>query len=596
MKKRHRAYAFDDDERGRLDVDKIPMIRIHIILHEPWNLRGARYPNPDEEKKVVDYLDDKMRTHVADYSSGPYASPWFCFIKPNRTLSPEDEIFVPQSQDDEFEEGEIKEAFRAEEYDGIYRELGLLLSCEMRDKDASAKAQKMRHLYVVCFSKTVMQRGERSARPRQRPLGASGGDDSRRPIGKESTPIFDDDNIELFLDAYQAHAAREGWSTLERIGRFEEPITHIREEALTWQDVEARMWRRGCGGEDAEAEGFPVEFRRITGSDLRGPSPTLPEERETVPLRMPLDSLEANLDASQWRTSQLGADPGEPARYEPAEESPEPEPEVGPHRPEEPRTEGVITVGDDTPPPTSIPEQVARYWPEGVTEPDSEEVPVPSLEVITPPPAQAEPEGREESKRARTSTTVAPQLAEHVAEPPDTEMPTSEEPPPELPHAEEGVNAGVPLREAHGTQVGRSPRETAEEKFARVQVRLEEIYEEKVRLEAAGEASKPPIDPLTSEQRIDETWASYEGKRDAARLRSQEAGQEDERADETRETGDLGFSATRMAIERTDRRIREVAITSFQWYSMLSDELAASRMEVEQLSTHLAEERAENQA
>ncbi|GBG69447.1 hypothetical protein CBR_g4142 [Chara braunii] len=86
MKKRHRAYAFSDEERGRLDVDKIPMIRIHTVPHEPWNMRGAWYPNPDEEKKVVDYLDGKIRTHVADYSSGPYASPWFCFIKPNGTL------------------------------------------------------------------------------------------------------------------------------------------------------------------------------------------------------------------------------------------------------------------------------------------------------------------------------------------------------------------------------------------------------------------------------------------------------------------------------------------------------------------------------
>ncbi|GBG90274.1 hypothetical protein CBR_g50452 [Chara braunii] len=86
MKRRHRAYAFSDEERGRLDVDKIPMIRIHTVRHEPWNMRGARYPNPDEKRKVVDYLDGKIHTHVADYSSGPYASPWFCFIKPNGTL------------------------------------------------------------------------------------------------------------------------------------------------------------------------------------------------------------------------------------------------------------------------------------------------------------------------------------------------------------------------------------------------------------------------------------------------------------------------------------------------------------------------------
>ncbi|GBG86042.1 hypothetical protein CBR_g40943 [Chara braunii] len=83
---RHAAYAFSDDERGRLDVDIIPMIRIHTVPHEPWNLRGARYPNPADEEKVVNYLDGKIRTHVADYSSGPYASPWFCFVKPNGTL------------------------------------------------------------------------------------------------------------------------------------------------------------------------------------------------------------------------------------------------------------------------------------------------------------------------------------------------------------------------------------------------------------------------------------------------------------------------------------------------------------------------------
>ncbi|GBG89910.1 hypothetical protein CBR_g49760 [Chara braunii] len=86
MKRKHHAYAFSDEERGRLDVDKIPMIRIHTVPHEPWNMRGPRYPNPDEETKVVDYLDGKIRTHVADYSSGPYASSWFCFIKPNGTL------------------------------------------------------------------------------------------------------------------------------------------------------------------------------------------------------------------------------------------------------------------------------------------------------------------------------------------------------------------------------------------------------------------------------------------------------------------------------------------------------------------------------
>ncbi|GBG92563.1 hypothetical protein CBR_g56036 [Chara braunii] len=56
---------------------------------------------------------------------------------------------IPESQDDEFEEGEIKEAFRAEEYDGIYLKLGLLLSCEMRLRDASDRAQRMLQRYLV---------------------------------------------------------------------------------------------------------------------------------------------------------------------------------------------------------------------------------------------------------------------------------------------------------------------------------------------------------------------------------------------------------------------------------------------------------------
>ncbi|GBG70454.1 hypothetical protein CBR_g6582 [Chara braunii] len=56
---------------------------------------------------------------------------------------------IPESQDDEFEEGKIKEAFRVEEYDGIYLKLGLLLSCEMRLRDASDRAQRMLQRYLV---------------------------------------------------------------------------------------------------------------------------------------------------------------------------------------------------------------------------------------------------------------------------------------------------------------------------------------------------------------------------------------------------------------------------------------------------------------
>ncbi|GBG76373.1 hypothetical protein CBR_g22120 [Chara braunii] len=341
-----------------------------------------------------------------------------------------------------------------------------------------------------------------------------------------------------------------------------------------------------------------VEFRRITDSDLRGPSPTLPEGGEAVPLRTPLDRLEAHLDASQWGASQLGANQRGPEWYEPVEDEPEEEPpesgpEAGSREPKEPQTEGVFTVGDDTPPPTPITEQARQYWHEEIPKSDGEEMLGPPPEATTPPPTQAEPEGGE---KARTPTTVAPQLTESTGARMDLEVPTSGEPWPGPPPAEEGTSERDPLREGHEARTGKPPGETKEEKRARVQVRLEELYQEKLRMEAAGEAPKPPIDPPTSEQRISEAWASYESERDAARLRSREVGQGRAGLDEARKIEDLGFSATRMEIERIDRRIGEVEVSSFQRYSMLSDELAALRLEVGQLSTQLVEERVENQA
>ncbi|GBG41161.1 hypothetical protein CBR_g74027, partial [Chara braunii] len=519
----------------------------------------------------------------------------------------ENEILVPESQADEFEEGEIKEAFRAEEYDGIYRELGLLLSCEMRDRDASAKTQKMRHLYVVrdghlsikrqvgnpkriiygrnrqidiiaalhdgiagghrgvgatcakisdlyhwdgmlamvikyfrscipCQERLVQRPGEPLHPRLEREMGAVvhldllfmpagengcnyifdarnnliGFVDGRAirtktgpvlancieeyylrypfvkefvmdrgseftcnevrtllagygivanyttashpqanapverghstitnllakwtdgkpgqwpkflrttffvenvtmlrasPLGPDGLPIrLEEGNVEEFIPAYEQYMSDQGTGQEEWMQtlplwtrRAERPLARqIRDRARDWEDCQAqsrqafrrleperpepRVERRQrteaaqavepvqVAGPAQAAELPPthglerVEFRRIAGSDLRGPSPTLPEEGEVVPLRTPLDRLEAHLGASQWGASQLGADQSGPARYEsvedePEEELPEPGPEAGSREPRKPQTEGVITVGDDTPPPTPIPEQ-----------------------------------------------------------------------------------------------------------------------------------------------------------------------------------------------------------------------------------------------
>ncbi|GBG89827.1 hypothetical protein CBR_g49676 [Chara braunii] len=213
-----------------------------------------------------------------------------------------------ESQDDEFEEGEIKEAFRIEEYDGIYLELGLLLSSEMRDRDASHRVQMMRdrclvrdgHLFVrrkvgnprrvVCgrnrridviaalrdgiavgyrgitatYAKIselyywdgmmemvgkfcLMPRGGRGTRPPRRPVGALGGHERHGPYRRASTPVYNDGDIELFMDELWGHADHMGWTVTEMVerlrgvGRFMEPIAQIRREARTRSEVEARM-------------------------------------------------------------------------------------------------------------------------------------------------------------------------------------------------------------------------------------------------------------------------------------------------------------------------------------------------------------------
>ncbi|GBG79600.1 hypothetical protein CBR_g29748 [Chara braunii] len=356
---------------------------------------------------------------------------------------------VPESQDDEFEDGEIKEVFRAEEYEGIYLELGLLLSCEMWLRDVSDRAQRMMQSYlvrddhlfrrrevgnprrVICgrnrqidviaalqddiagghrgihatyakiselyysdgmmdligkfcrscvpfqersclrpgeplhprlerevgavvnldllfmpladqgynyifdardnlsgfvdgrairtkagpvlvscieeyhlrypfvkefvmdrgseftcqevqellsrsdFTKPAMPRGGKGTRPSRRPLGASGGYERHGPRHRESTPVYDDGDIELFLDSFWGHAGRMGWTlaqAIERLrgaDRFEEPIARIRREATTRPEVM---------------------------QELR-PSPVGPDGK---PIRLEIGNAEAFIPAFEW--------------------------------------------------------------------------------------------------------------------------------------------------------------------------------------------------------------------------------------------------------------------------------------------------------
>ncbi|GBG79418.1 hypothetical protein CBR_g29565 [Chara braunii] len=886
MKRRHRAYAFGDEERGRLDVDKIPMIRIHIVPHEPWNMRGARYPNPDEEEKVVDYLDGKIRTHAADYSSGPYVSPWFCFIKPNGTLrwvqdlkrlnavtvrdagglpnadalsescvgkpiislidlysrydqfpvyppdrpvaamhtprglihmnvapqgwtnavamvqramiramqsvSPHitqpyiddlavkgpavkesDEVLPGRmwtkcpSQDDELEEGEIKEVFRAEEYNGNYLELGLLLSCEMRLRDASDRAQRMMQRYlvrdghlfvrrevgnprrVVCgrnrqidviavlhdgiagghrgvqatyvkiselyywdgmmdmigkfcrpcvpcqersrfrqgeplhprleqevgavvhldllfmplgdqgynyifdardnlsgfvdgrairtkigpvlvscieeyylrypfvrefvmdrgseftcqevqkllsrsdFTKIAMPRGGKGTRPPRRPLGASEGYERHGPRHRESTPVYDDGDIELFLDSFWEHARHTGWTVaraIERLrgaGRFEEPIARIRREATTRPEVEMRM------------------------QELR-PSPVGPNGR---PICLEIGNAADFIPAFEWFMQGQGKERGGQAEEVPREGVPregvprEEVPREEVPREEVPREEmprkgvrdtqrerglgdegrragkEVIEVGEDMPPQTppvglrlgDAPGST-RQSGEGL---QREEAPLPSSEKAPSPERRAERRRETASVRREALALIDRHLAAHALEHPDLEKPAPAELRPEPCQPEKEVEAKIPKRVDLRTRETAPAGETAEENRARKSRRIEEIWQERQRLEAAGalpeqqqerqrlEAagalpSQPPSTPAKAPE-IPEMWRDFW----------------EQRGEELPSPTRVGFGVARKAEERLDRKIKFLAKTTFDRHLLLESDLAGKKTKEE---------------
>ncbi|GBG88223.1 hypothetical protein CBR_g46790 [Chara braunii] len=264
--------------------------------------------------------------------------------------------------------------------------------------------------------------------------------------------------------------------------------------------------------------------------------------------------------------------------------------------PVRPKVGEVITVGDNTPPCSPVPGPAQRSWPKGIPESGSEEIPESPPAATLMPEQEAEAEDQGVCEGAGMEAPPDLPSSTHVTRSPVIEEPVPAELPPVVPCASEGMRAEPMAPEGQGPRVRGTPRETREEKSARVRVRLDEIHAKQAEMEAAGIEPTPPVEPKTSVQRIDELWARYESQRDAARQRPREAGPTGEGTSELREMGDVGFSATRMAIERMDRRVCETAVTSFQWYNLLSNELRVKELEVEHLTAQLAEERVRSQA
>ncbi|GBG72544.1 hypothetical protein CBR_g12115 [Chara braunii] len=420
---------------------------IYWLPGRKGNPAMAQARTTNEEKKVVDYLDKKMRTYVANYSSGSYASPWFCFIKPNGTLRSFVKDFATKTehlrklvrQDQEWVWGEDQEK-AVERMKGEFKEGGLVLGAP------NYEATEER-LFVVetDVGPTALGRGPDSGR-----------------CGWEGEAA-------KLRRAFERPGRERHEPRVERRRRSKRPREPApREAELAKERRRAPAQREDePAGAALEEDSFPacglraVEFWRITSEELRSPSPSPPRRELDIPGETLFRSLATHLDVSRWEASRLGEGSAGPVRYVSLEE---------------------------------------------------------------PLDSEAEVDVRDR-------------------------------------------------REPHDPRMIVEPRGQAE-------------------MEAAGIEPTPPVDPKTSEQRIDKLWGRYESQRDAARQRSRETGQADEEAGELRETGDLGFSVTRKAIERVDRSIYETAVTSFQWYSLLSNELRVRELEVEHLTTQLAEERA----
>ncbi|GBG91412.1 hypothetical protein CBR_g52299 [Chara braunii] len=220
------------------------------------------------------------------------------------------------------------------------------------------------------FAKTTMPRGGRGTRPPWRPLGASGGYERHESRHREHTPVYDDGDIELFLDDFRGHADHMGWTmtqTIERLrgaDRFEEPIARICREPRTWLEVEMRMQElrpspvgpdgRPIRLEIGNVEDFIPAFeqfmhdQRVLRDEWARTSHQYAGE-EVAPSGGSLQELKAHLDMSQWRVPQAGEGHDEPTRDMLQEEIHEPEWEIR-QSAERGAMEEVVEVGEDTPP------------------------------------------------------------------------------------------------------------------------------------------------------------------------------------------------------------------------------------------------------
>ncbi|GBG60207.1 hypothetical protein CBR_g3451 [Chara braunii] len=104
----------------------------------------------EDTPPVDEFLDSEedVRLHINSWSLAEEVVRNTVLDQEEVVEQEEGDNVIHEREDDDFDEGEIKEAFRAEEYEMVYLELGMLLSCEMRERDACARVLKMRPSFL----------------------------------------------------------------------------------------------------------------------------------------------------------------------------------------------------------------------------------------------------------------------------------------------------------------------------------------------------------------------------------------------------------------------------------------------------------------
>ncbi|GBG61845.1 hypothetical protein CBR_g23800 [Chara braunii] len=349
----------------------------------------------------------------------------------------------------------------------------------------------------------------------------------------------------------------------------------------------------------------PVEFHRFTEGGLRR-SPAHTREQPPVS-EGPLRELETHLDISQWRASPQDEKheehvEGVPRVEVPREEMPRKEvPRKEMPREEVPQEEvqgtqrerglgdegrragkEVIEVGEDRPAHTPAvglrlgdAPGSTRQAKEGL---QREETPLPSLEKTPSPEERAERRRERAAVRREALILIDRHLAAHALEHPDLEEPAPAEPRQESCQPEKEMEAEIPKRVDLRTRERVSAGETAEEKRARRTRRIDEIWQERQRLEAAGE-----LPEQQQERQRSEAAGALPGQPPSAPAKAPEIHEMwrdfwEQRGEEFPSPVRAGFGVARKAKERLDRKIKFLAKTTFDRHLLLEGDLAGKKM------------------